>query len=179
MRALLVALSLLFGTAAQAQTQIYVGAFGTAAFIDSIVRQNGVEAVDQGGEGLGIGVRAGAGWNVTIPVFLGIEAEFTRHLNASSRLSPADYRATMLWTGGLFLRAGWTINPHGMIYARGGGAATRIQGDETLISPAAGGGVEMTIIPGWSARVDATHYFPAGEDKFESTIFTFGLTRRF
>lgn len=163
-------------------TEFYIGAFGSAAFLDSTVvnpRTSQNEAVDVGGDGFAIGLRAGAGWRPFNRVYTGVEIEGVRYLNTSSRYSPLDYRATLLYNMASFGRVGYEWPDRGMVFIRGGYAAIRVQGAEWLNTPAIGGGLELYLSPRWNLRLDATHYLAAGRADLESTMITGGLTLRF
>lgn len=163
-------------------TELYIGGFGTATFIDSTIRNRvtGVnEAVDVQGDGFGAGLRAGAGWRPVNRLYVGLELEGIRQINTSSRYSPYDYRATILYSGAAFARAGYEWEGRGMVYIRGGYSAIRIQGTEWLNTPAFGGGLEVRLSPRWSLRMDATYYFPVGPNKFENTVVSGGLAWNF
>lgn len=182
MRLLMIAMMGLISIAPAKATEFYIGVLGTATFIDSTVnnRLTGAnEAVDVGGDGFGAGLRAGAGWRPARALYIGLEAEGIRQINTSSRYSPADYRATLLYSGAVFGRVGYEWEGRGMVFLRGGYAAIRIQGTEWLNTPAIGGGLELYLSPRWNLRIDATHYLAAGASDLESTVLTGGLSLKF
>lgn len=182
MRLLLLSLTTALISIAPAKaTELYIGAFGTATFIDSTIRNRDTgrnEAVDVGGDGFGAGLRAGAGWRPVRWLYTGVEIEGIRQINTSSRYKPADYRATLLYSAAIFGRVGYEWEGRGMVYARGGYAAIRIQGTEWLNTPAFGGGLEVRLSDAWSLRMDATHYLAAGRNDLESTVLTGGVVLR-
>jgi hypothetical protein len=108
-----------------------------------------------------------------------VEAEGIRQINTSSRYSPANYRATLLYSGAAFGRIGYEWEGRGMVFARAGYAAIRIQGTEWLNTPAVGGGLEIYLSPRWNVRLDLTHYLAAGRNDLESNVVTGGLSFKF
>ena len=150
---LVVAATLFFLAKCAYSQEFYVGGFGTYTTIDSTVTRGPFSFVDQGGDGLGVGLRAGAGWRPFRPLYTGIELEGIRHIATSSRNSVVSYRATPLWTGSVFARLGMDIHDRGMVYLRGGASATRIQGTDTITTAAGGGGLEIVLTERWSAHL--------------------------
>lgn len=172
-----------FGQTAQAENRLkpdfYVGAFGTGTYLDStVIRPSGRDtwkAVDQGGDGFGVRLTAGAEWRLSERWRLGAEVDYLRQIDTASRLYPVRYEALLHSSYAAYARVGYEWPGRGVFFLRGGMAAVRIQGQETLTTPAFGGGVELALSQRWRLRADITHYLAAGRDKFESTTVGFGL----
>lgn len=176
----------------------YVGLFAGAVVIDSTVDFPATETrpagriVDQGGDGLILGVRAGWGTMLDRTIYAGFEGEIVLPHNVTSRLDAygAEYRARLRNELGVYGRLGWVTYGHSLIYLRAGVSVPRqnfesVQGgndaksaDFTLV-PTIGGGMEMNFSQRLFGRADITYSWPTGENAIESYRFTAGLGMRF
>ncbi len=176
-----------FEQTAQAETRLmpdfYVGAFGTGTYVDStVIRPVGREtwkAVDQGGDGFGVRLTAGAEWRLSERWRVGAEVDYLRQIDTASRLYPVRYEALLHSSYAAYARVAYEWSGRGAFFLRGGMVAVRIQGSETFTTPTLGGGIEVSLSERWRLRADITHFLAAGRDKFESTTIAFGLVFRF
>ena len=140
-----------------AQAQGYVNAFAGAMVTDTTVTVGGVKLVDQGGDALAAGLRAGWGHRFPAGLYLGAEAEL---FGASGRsracVNGECYSRALNGGAGAFGRVGWQMQAGALFFARAGGQAMfTSQGTQRV--PAVGAGAEVPIAGRWFARVDLTY----------------------
>jgi Outer membrane protein beta-barrel domain len=177
MRRILAALLFLAPISVQA-TELYIGAFGTATFLDATVRRPMGTTTDAGGDGFGGGLRAGAGWRPVNRLYIGAEAEGIVQFDTVSRVQALNYTQSIYGAAALYGRVGYEWPDRGMVFLRAGGAwVNASRGDYT--TPTIGGGLEIYLSPRWSLRADATYYWPNGTDNIEQVVLTGGLSLKF
>lgn len=156
----------------------YISAFGTATFLDATVRRPTGSTTDAGGDGLGAGLRVGAGWRPVNRLYTGAEIEGLVQFDTVSRVQALNYTQSIYGAVGLYGRVGYEWPDRGMVFLRAGGAwVDASQGGYT--TPTIGGGLEIYLSPRWSLRADATYYWPNGTDNLEQVVITGGLSWRF
>lgn len=175
----------------------YIGAFAGLIVLDSTVvfpatsTRPAAKFVDQGGDGIAFGLRAGWGRLVGENTYVGIELEGILPHNATSRLMAAgmEYRARLRSEVGLYGRLGWSPDGRNLIYTRFGLTVPK-QNYQSVREPAnaraewtpvptIGVGHEIALTDRVSTRVDVTYSFPNGPNILESYRMTLGLTYRF
>lgn len=170
--------AMLLATSPALATDFYIGAFGSATFLDATVRRGTAEINDAGGDGWGAGLRAGAGWRPLNRVYTGVEIEGLAQFNTDSKAAVINYSRSVYSGLNLNGRLGYEWPDRGMVFLRAGGAwVDTSRGSYT--TPTIGGGMEIYLSPRWSLRADATYYWPNGTDNFEMVIITGGLSIRF
>jgi opacity protein-like surface antigen len=175
----------------------YVSTGGGMVVLDSTVsfpatptRQAG-KFVDQGGDGVIFGARAGWGQLVTQHTYLGGEIEGHLPWNVTSRLKAygAEYRARLRAEVGVFGRAGWSPDGRSLIFARVG-FVVPIQRFESVADgnrarpewtpvPTIGAGAEIAITSRWAVRLDMSYSWPSGVNVIELYRMTAWLSYRF
>lgn len=175
----------------------YVSGFAGMIVLDSTVEfpetptRPAAKFVDQGGDGVILGARAGWGRLVTQRVYLGGELEATIPWNVTSRLMAfgTEYRARLRSEFGAFARIGWSFDSRSLVFLRAGLTiptqnfqsvenGSNARANWTAV-PTLGVGAEVPIGGSWAARVDASYSWPNGANAIESYRLTASLTYRF
>ncbi len=193
----------LAGTGAAAEgsrlSGFYLGGFGGVVVLDSTVvfpattTRPEAKFVDQGGDGVVLGVRGGWGTMVGRNTYAGVEAEFVAPMNVTSRLMAlgTEYRARLRNEVGVYGRVGWApAGQNSMMFLRAGVSVPRqtfqaVQGGNTAkgadwsLVPTVGIGAETHLSRNLVARIDATYSWPQGTNVIESYRMTAGLAWRF
>lgn len=175
----------------------YAGVFAGAIVLDSTVvfqptsTQPGAKYVDQGGDGLAVGLRGGWGRLISVHKYIGIEIEGIVPYNVTSRLNAMgnEYRARMRSEVGAYARAGWSRDGQDLLFVRAGFTIPK-QTYESVQNqangradwspvPTIGAGAEIGIARNWAGRLDISYSFPHGDNVLESYRLTFGVSYRF
>ena len=159
-----------------ARSQGYVNLFAGVAAFDSTVTVGGVKLIDQGGDALMGGARAGWGYRFVGGLYLGIEGEAFAASGRSRAVVNGEVYSRSLDGGlGAFGRVGWQMHSGALFFARAGALASRTnQGWDT--APAFGAGAEVIVSGPVFARVDVTY---VRDSPMETYIGTVGIGWRF
>ena len=175
----------------------YVGVFAGFLALDSTIvfpataSRPAAKYVDQGGDGIAFGLRAGWGRLVTQHTYAGIEIEGLLPHNTTSRLMAMglEYRARMRSEIGVYGRLGWSPDGRNLLYTRFGLTIPKQNyqsvrepanaSAEWSPVPAFGVGHEIALTDRISTRLDVTYSFPSGDNIMESYRMTIGVTYRF
>ncbi len=163
-----------FTTKAKAEG-FYVNPFVGAMVLDSTVTVGDTKLVDQGGDALMGGLRAGWGRRFSSGLYLGAEAEgFLASGRSRAVVNGVGYSYAVNDGVGAYARAGWMTQGGALFFARVGGLSLGTsQGRQNI--PSAGVGAEVPFAPRWAARIDGGYSW----NRVEHYTITAGIVYRF
>lgn len=152
-----------------AKAEFYVNPFAGMTIFDSTVTVGGTKLIDQGGDAINFGVRAG--WLSSGPYFFGGEIEGNGFSGRSRAIvNGQTYNYALEWGVGAYGRVGWRTLNSSAFFARAGVLTTN---QDTR--PDFGVGAEVWIGNGLLARIDLG-YAPGDVEFYRMTG---GLVFRF
>jgi hypothetical protein len=162
---------------AQAQSPFYIEGFAGAVLMDSTITVGGVKLVDQGGDALMGGLRAGYRHDFVGGLMLGVEADlWTASGRSRAVVSGSEYSRRLGGGLGLYGRVAFSQPRGGTLYLRGGVQWWEVNGSLSPM-PAVGGGAEVPFGGGFYGRVDLTYAWDGrGVEHYQGTV---GIGLRF
>jgi hypothetical protein len=160
----------LLAAAAAAHAQPYAEAFAGMTAFDSTIEIGGQKLVDQGGDAVMLGARAGWGHRWPSGVYVGFEGDVFATNGRSRACVNGDCYAFSLRSGaGAYARLGWAPDDgRSLFYIRAGAQGwNTAQGWRAV--PAIGAGAEIPFARTWFVRVDGT-YAADGVETYQGTL---------
>ncbi len=176
MKKILFALAIMLGLSASAKAEeimwrgFYADGFVGVGLFDSTQTVGGVKLIDQGGDYLSYGARAGYGWRFLQGLYLGGEAELWGTNGGRSRavVNGDVYNYSINIGGGAFARFGYSPqNTRALFYTRLG-MQFRDTNQGTDYPFAVGLGAEVPVSNGY-LRVDFTYSKASGVELYQTT----------
>lgn len=155
--------------------EFHVGAFAGMMVFDSTITVGGIKLVDQGGDAVQGGIRAGI--SNTGPFHFGFEVEGFLASGRSRAVIPnrGVYSLDVSSGLGAFGRVGWRTPGNSVMFLRPGVMFLNTNaGWETV--PAVGVGAEIPFARGWAARLDVTYAWGSEREYYNGTA---GVVFRF
>jgi hypothetical protein len=179
MKKTLLAASMLAALAvpAHAQSPLYIEGFAGAVLMDSTITVGGVKLVDQGGDALMGGLRAGYRHRFGTGLVLGFEGDaWVANGRSRAVVNGEQYSRRLGGGAGLYGRVGLSLQGRETLYLRAGVQWWEVNGSLSGM-PAVGGGAEVPFGGAFYGRVDLTYAWDGrGVEHYQGTA---GIGLRF